>query len=154
MGRLKYSITPEKKEKTARAMGTEHHISPKHALEICNAIRGMRAETAKEYLEEVIALKRPVPFKRHNKKVPHRRGLLGWDAGRYPQKAAKAVLSVLVNATSNAEYRGLDPEGMKISHVSTKQGRTLRGWMPRAMGRATPKDTETVSIEMILTEVS
>jgi large subunit ribosomal protein L22 len=43
---------------------------------------------------------------------------------------------------------------MKISQVSTKQGRTLRGWMPRAMGRATPKDTETVSIEMILTEVS
>lgn len=154
MGRLKYSITPVKKEKTARAMGTEHHISPKHALEICNAIRGMRAETAKGYLKEVIALKRPVPFKRHNKKVPHRRGFVGWDAGRYPQKAAKAVLSVLVNAASNAEYRGLDPEGMKISHISTKQGRTLRGWMPRAMGRATPKDTETVSIEMILTEVS
>ncbi|HNT72422.1 MAG TPA: uL22 family ribosomal protein, partial [Methanothrix sp.] len=39
-------------------MGTEHHISPKHALEICNAIRGMRAEAAKTYLEEVIAKKR------------------------------------------------------------------------------------------------
>jgi len=154
LGRLKYSIIPEKKEKSSRAMGTEHHISPKHALEICNAIRGMRAEAAKTYLEEVIAKKRPVPFKHHNKKVPHRHGLVGWDAGRYPQKAAKAVLGVLVNATSNAEYKGLDPAGMKITHVSTKQGRTLRGWMPRAMGRATPKDTETVSIEMILTEVS
>jgi len=48
-------------------MGTEHHISPKHALEVCSAIRGMKAEVAKEYLEDVIAKKRPVPFKRHNK---------------------------------------------------------------------------------------
>ncbi len=114
----------------------------------------MRAEAAKIYLEDVIALKRPVPFKRYNSKVPHRRGLIGWDAGRYPQKAAKAVLSVLINAASNAEYKGLDPEDMRITHAVTKKGRTIKGWMPRAMGRATPKDTETVSIEMILTEVS
>ncbi len=86
MGRLKYSIIPEKKERSSRAMGTEQHISPKHALEICGAIRGMHAEVAKAYLEDVIAKKRPVPFKHHNKKVPHRRGLVGWDAGKYPRR--------------------------------------------------------------------
>jgi len=136
------------------AMGMELHISPKHSLEICRAINGMRVEEAKAYLKDVIALKRAVPFKHHNMKVGHRRGIKGWDAGRYPQKAAGEVLSVLINAASNAEYKGLDPDDMKIAHIATKTGRTIKGWMPRAMGRATPKNTDTVSIEMILAEVS
>jgi large subunit ribosomal protein L22 len=153
LGRLDYSLTVEK-ERFSKAMSTELHVSPKHALDICRAIKGMRVADARRFLEEVIALKRPVPFKRHNKKIPHRRGLVGWDAGRYPQKAAREVLHLLNDAANNAEYKGLDPEDMRIYHAATKKGRTIRGWMPRAMGRATPKNTETVSIEMILTEVS
>ena len=76
-----------------------------------------------------------------------------WDAGRFPEKAAKAVLIVLDNALANAEYKGMESEKMRIFHAGTKKGRTIRGWMPRAMGRATPKNTETVSVEMVLTEV-
>jgi large subunit ribosomal protein L22 len=78
---------------------------------------------------------------------------VGADAGRYPEKAAKAVLVVLENALANAEYKGMEAEKMRIYHAGTHKGRTIRGWMPRAMGRATPKNTETVSVEMILTEV-
>ena len=113
----------------------------------------MRANLAKTYLEDVIALKRAVPFKRYRRNVAHRHGLVGWDAGRYPQKAAKAVLVVLENALANAEYKGMESDKMRIYHAGTKKGRTIRGWMPRAMGRATPKNTETVSVEMILSEV-
>jgi large subunit ribosomal protein L22 len=152
LGRLNYSLAPA--GRSSRAMGTEFHISPKHAREICKALRGMKVEEAKSFLEDVIALKRAVPFKRYARNVAHRHGLVGADAGRYPQKAAKAVLSVLSNAISNAEYKGMEPDGMKIYHAGTLKGRTIRGWMPRAMGRATPKNTETVSVEMILTEVS
>ncbi len=131
----------------------ELHISPKHAREICRALRGMKADSARAYLEDVIALKRPVPFRRYRRNVAHRHGLVGADAGRYPEKAAKAVLVVLDNALANAEYKGLESEKMRIYHAGTLKGRTIRGWMPRAMGRATPKNTETVSVEMILTEV-
>jgi large subunit ribosomal protein L22 len=134
-------------------MGMELHISPKHAREICRTLRGMRAEKAHAYLEDVIALKRSVPFKRYARNVAHRHDLVGWDAGRYPEKAAKAVLVVLKNALANAEYKGLESEKLRIYHAGTKKGRTIQGWMPRAMGRATPKNTETVSVEMILTEV-
>jgi large subunit ribosomal protein L22 len=134
-------------------MGMELHISPKHAREICRTLRGMKADSARTYLEDVIALKRPVPFKRYRRNVAHRHGLVGADAGRYPEKAAKAVLIVLENALANAEYKGLESEKMRIYHAGTLKGRTIRGWMPRAMGRATPKNTETVSVEMILTEV-
>jgi len=131
----------------------ELHISPKHAREICRTLRGMKADSARSYLEDVIALKRPVPFKRYRRNVAHRHGLVGADAGRYPEKAAKEVLVVLENALANAEYKGLESEKMRIYHAGTLKGRTIRGWMPRAMGRATPKNTETVSVEMILTEV-
>jgi len=134
-------------------MGMELHISPKHAREICRTLRGMRANLARAYLEDVIALKRSIPFKRYRRNVAHRHDLVGWDAGRYPEKAAKAVLIVLDNALANAEYKGMESDKMKIFHAGTLKGRTIRGWMPRAMGRATPKNTETVSVEMVLTEV-
>jgi len=134
-------------------MGMELHISPKHAREICRTLRGMRANLARAYLEDVIALKRAIPFKRFRRNVAHRHGLVGWDAGRYPEKAAKAVLVVLDNALANAEYKGMESDKMRIFHAGTKKGRTIQGWMPRAMGRATPKNTETVSVEMVLTEV-
>ncbi|MCE8423862.1 MAG: 50S ribosomal protein L22, partial [Candidatus Methanoperedens sp.] len=39
---------------------------------------------------------------------------------------------------------------MSIYHVETKKGHTFRGSFPRAQGRATPKNHETVSIQMIL----
>ena len=151
MGRLNYSLTPA--GRSSRAMGMELHISPKHAREICRTVRGMRAKSARAFLEDVIALKRPVPFKRYRRNVAHRHNLVGWDAGRYPEKAAKAVLAVLDNALANAEYKGMEAERMRIFHAGTKKGRTIQGWMPRAMGRATPKNTETVSVEMVLTEV-
>jgi len=131
----------------------ELHISPKAAREICRTLRGMRANLARDYLEDVIALKRAVPFKRYARNVAHKHGLVGSDAGRFPQKAAKAVLVVLDNALANAEYKGMESDKMRILHAGTKKGRTIRGWMPRAMGRATPKNTETVSVEMILSEV-
>jgi len=134
-------------------MGMELHISPKHAREICRTLRGMRANAARAFLEDVIALKRPVRFKRYRRNVAHRHNLVGWDAGRYPEKAARAVLAVLDNALANAEYKGMEAERMRILHAGTKKGRTIQGWMPRAMGRATPKNTETVSVEMVLTEV-
>ena len=151
MGRLNYSLTPA--GRSSRAMGMELHISPKHAREICRALRGMRANLARAYLEDVIALRRPVPFRRYNKNVAHKRGLVGWDAGRYPEKAAREVLKVLDNAIANGEYKGMEPDKLRIYHAGTLTGRTIQGWMPRAMGRATPKNTQTVSVEMVLTEV-
>ena len=85
-------------------------ISPKHCVEICNAIRGMEVTKAKNYLEDVIDMKKSVPFKRHNRQVGHRKGQEGWAAGRYPVKAAEQVLKVLENAEANAEYKGMDTE--------------------------------------------
>lgn len=144
--KLNYSIEPEP-EKTSKAMGKELHISKKHAHEIASTLTGMKLNAARGFLENVVELKQAVPYKRYTRNVPHRKGMC---TGRYPQKAAKEFLKVLKNAESNATYKGLDSENLKITHIATKTGHTFMGQFPRAQGRATPKRHETVSIEMIV----
>ncbi|MFH1322606.1 MAG: 50S ribosomal protein L22 [Methanobacteriota archaeon] len=144
--KLNYSIESNP-EKTSKAIGKELHISRKHAHEISSAIKGMKVNIARGFLENVVLLKQAVPYKRYVKDVPHKRGMC---TGRYPQKAAKEFLKVLLNAQSNARYKGFDSDNLRIKLVNTKKGHTFRGSMPKAQGRATPKNHETVSVEMIL----
>jgi large subunit ribosomal protein L22 len=144
--KLNYSIESNP-EKTSKAIGKELHISRKHAHEISSAIKGMKVNIARGFLKNVVLLKQAVPYKRYVKDVPHKRGMC---TGRYPQKAAKEFLRVLQNAENNARYKGFDPDNLMIKLVNTKKGHTFRGSMPKAQGRATPKNHETVSVEMIL----
>jgi large subunit ribosomal protein L22 len=155
MGRVKFSRKIEidlDPETAVKAMAYELHISPKHAFEVCHAIKGMKVEDAERYLEDVREKKVAIPFKRHKKKVPHRTGLKKWYSGRYPRNATSEILKLIKDAKGNAEYKGLDAEAMKIWHIATKKGRTIKGMQPRAFGRSTPKNTETVTVEIVLRE--
>jgi large subunit ribosomal protein L22 len=151
MAFTKYSVEFDR-EKTARSQGHELHVSPRHCVEICRGLRGKSLAEAKSHLEEITKMKRPVPFKRHSSGVGHRAGLSGWDAGRFPQKAARDILTVLKSAEANAEYKGLDTDRMQIVHSLARRGRVIEGRMPRAMGRATAKNTATVTVEIVLKE--
>ncbi|MCC7553474.1 MAG: 50S ribosomal protein L22 [Methanobacteriaceae archaeon] len=142
----------EDESKIARAMAKSLKISPKHCVEICNAIRGMKVSAAKDYLDDVIEMKKAVPFKRHNKKVGHKKGLKGWPSGRYPVKAAIQILKVLENAEANAEYKGLDNEKLVIEHISSHRSVVIKGVIPRAFGRVTPFNTPTTHIQIVLEE--
>jgi len=135
---------------TSRAIGKELPISPKHSREICSMVRGMEVTYALDILSEVIDLKRPVPFKRYKKYVSPKRGT---GPARYPKKAAKAIKGVIESAVSNAEYKGLDGDSMRIKVIAAHHGRTTQGWLPRAYGRATPFNQQTVNVEVILEEV-
>lgn len=137
---------------TARAMAYELNVSPKHCIEILREIRGKKVTVAKAFLESVIDMKASVPFKRFNRNVGHKRHQTGWDAGRYPVKACGEILNVIKSAESNAEYKGLDTENMRIIHAASKRGHVTRGMMPRAMGRATDWNLETVTVEVVLGE--
>lgn len=135
---------------TAKAIGKELPISPKFSREICGMIRGRNVNDAMRMLGEVIELKRAVPLKRFNKRVSHKPGV---GPGRYPQKAANAILQVLQSAVANAEYKGLETESMVISTISASLGRAQQGFMPRAHGRATQWNQQLVNIEVVLEEV-
>ena len=150
MNMRRYSVKDLNPEKTAKAYGYELRCSPKHSMNIARAIKGMRVPDAKKYLEEVIKMKRAVPFFTHRRKMGHRRGMC---SGAYPQKAARFILRVLENAENNAEYKGLDPNNMIVSHISAYKGRKIEGIMPRAYGRATQKNEQTTNIEIVLEEV-
>ncbi len=135
---------------TAKAIGKELPISPRSSREVCGMIRGKKVNDAVRMLEEVVALKRPVPLKRFKKRVSHKPGV---GPGRYPKKAAGAILEVIQSAMANAEYKGLDSDEMVIATITASRGRVQRGFMPRAQGRATPWNQELVNIEVILEEV-
>jgi large subunit ribosomal protein L22 len=138
----------------AKAKANELNMSPKHSIEIATFIRHQRVNDAIAYLNDVVGLKKAIPFRRFNRNVAHKRGLPGnWDAGRYPVKASKAYIRVLESVKKNAEYIGLDADNLEIIHVSANRGRAQKSFFPRAMGRATPKVRESVNIEVIVREV-
>ena len=145
----KFGYSARIEEPCVRAMGKEMRVSPKHAVEICRAIRGMKLSGAKEYLKKVLERKQPVPFRRHRKKVAHARAV---GAGRYPVKAARAIIEVLENAEANAEYKGLDVDRLRIVHASAQKGITIPGFLPRAFARATPFNKPLTNLEIILRE--
>ena len=139
----------------AKAKANELNMSPKHSIEIATFIRHQHVNDAIAYLNEVIGLKKAIPFRRFNRNVAHKRGLPGdWDAGRYPVKASRAYIRILESVKKNAEYIGLDADNLEIIHVSANRGRAQKSFFPRAMGRATPKVRESVNIEIVVREVS
>jgi large subunit ribosomal protein L22 len=148
MKKMGYSIKVNP-ETTARAIGRELDISPKASVEVTREIRGMMVEDAIKALEEIIAKKRPVSYRRYNKQIGHRKGKK-FGAGRYPQKTAKAILDVIKHAQHNAEYKGLDSDNMRIVHVSASKGMKVEGFMPRAHGRSSPFNHERANIEVVL----
>jgi large subunit ribosomal protein L22 len=135
---------------TARALGKELSISPRHAIEVCRTIKGMPLDDAVEFLEDVIEQKKAVPFKRHVHGLPHRKGK-GMATGRYPQKAARAIIDVLEQARNNAEFKEITGS-LRIVHAAAHRGRAWHSWFQRAHGRSTPKMRETVNVEIIVEE--
>ena len=103
---MPYSRNDIDETKTAKVYGKNMDISPKHSREICNTIKGMKIERAKELLESTIKLETPIPFKRYYKKVGHKKGLSKWFAGRYPVKAS----------TKSIEYKSLVVPEDKLVH--------------------------------------
>lgn len=145
---MPYSLKfPE--EKAARAYGSELRTSWKNAINIARAIQGLPVRDAEKYLEGVIRLEIPVPMVRRNRKIAAKPGV---GKARYPAKSAERTLRVLRNAINNAEYQGLDPDKMVIIHSQAYKGRSLKAFMPRAMGRATKKNEETTNVEIFIQE--
>ncbi|MEM2875647.1 MAG: 50S ribosomal protein L22 [Candidatus Bathyarchaeia archaeon] len=145
-----YSVTNFDPYTMVKASGREVSVSHKASREVCKAIKGMKLEMAKEFLQRIMLKEQAVPFKRYKKKIGHRRGLQKFYAGRYPVKAAKHVMKVLENAEANAEHTGLDIENLYVIHASAYPGVKRRKSIPRAFGRASPYYDTLTHIELVL----
>lgn len=137
--------------KHVRAAVREKSVSHKHAREVAKMIKGLSVEKARDTLQEVIALKRAVPFRRYKNEVGHRSDT-GVMSGRYPRKAATEFLKLLDNLEANAEYKGMDLDRLKIVGANTHRGVLIKRFTPRAMGRATPKNNVLTHIELVAQE--
>lgn len=149
-----YSITGLDPDKTARASGRYLRCHPKPAREVCHALKGMPLEKAKEYLNDVIHFKRAIPYKRFNKHGAHRKDSKKWHSGGYPVKAAYLILTVIQNAESNAEYKGLDIDRIRIKHIAAMPGpvQNKGKFIPRAFSRSSPYYRHLTHVEVVLEE--
>lgn len=155
MPQFNYAFQNYDKTKHVRASIREKDISHKHAREIAVAIKGRSIEKARELLENVISHKEAIPYRRYNNEVAHRSNIRdGFFAGRFPKKAATEFLRILDNLESNAEYKGMDLDRLRIVSVVVHKGTKLKRFQPRAMGRSSPKFDILVHVELVAQEAN
>ncbi|XP_020525440.1 60S ribosomal protein L17 isoform X2 [Amborella trichopoda] len=119
------------------------------------AIRKLPLVKAKRYLEDVLAHKQAIPFRRFcggvgrtaQAKNRHPNG-----QGRWPVKSAKFILNLLKSAESNADVKGLDVDTLFLSHIQVNQAQKQRRRTYRAHGRINPYMSSPCHIELILSE--
>ena len=100
-------------------------VSKKHAIAICDFIKGKTIEQAIEILEKVRIKKIAVPMKGE---LPHRKGNI--ERGRYPVKASLYFIKLLKSLKGNASAHNLEADTIVI-----KLARADKGETPSRMGR-------------------
>ena len=129
----------------ARVKGNDMPISTKHAIEICNFIRGKKLHKSVEYLQKVSELKVAIPYTRMNRGVGHRSGHMG--PGRYPEKAARHIIQLLNSLEANAQNKGLDVNALVIKQIIANKA--AEPWHPGRHRRIKMKRTH---IEIVAEE--
>ena len=130
MARYSYAFQGFDATKHVRASIREKKISHKHARETAKAIKGLTLEKARDYMLSVIAKERAIPFARFKNQVGHRSDP-GMMSGRYPEKTAGEFLKLLDNLESNAEYKGMDMDRLKIINATSHKGVAIKRFIPR-----------------------
>lgn len=87
---------PKKNEAIVRASNIP--MSLKHSKAICKFIKWKTIAKARQDLEEVVKIKKPVPMKGE---IPHRKGKI--MSGRFPQKAARNFIVLLKSLAGNSQ---------------------------------------------------
>ncbi len=70
-----------------------------------------------------------------------------------PRRAGKHLRELLKSAIANAsENHDMDADALMVKNVMVDKGPTLKRFMPRAMGRATPIHRPTSKITLVVAE--
>jgi large subunit ribosomal protein L17e len=152
---IKYSTKPSS-DKSCKARGDSLRVHFKNTRETAMAIKGMSLEQANKYLNDVLAHKAAIPFRRFNG-GPGRKAMAknyNADQVRFPKKSVEVVLGLLQNAESNAVTKGLDVGSLRVTHVSVQQAPKQRRRIYRAHGRINPFMRSPCHVEMVLSEPS
>lgn len=127
----------------AKARLNNSEVSRKVSIEICNMIRFKTTKKAKMILEEIMDMKRAVPYKKFNRAVAHRTGI---GPGRYPVKTVEEILKLVKLAEANAQNKGLSQD-LIIKHMAAN-----KGTMQWHHGRQSRRQMKSAHIEIVVCE--
>ena len=120
-------------------------ISTKNSVEIANMIRNKKTVRAKTMLEEVISMKKAVPYRRFDREVAHKTAI---GPGKYPVAACAEILRLIKGAEANAKNIGLS-SNLYLASIVVNKG--PKQWHPGRQKRRRMKNTH---IQIILKEVN
>ncbi len=140
-----YRYSTEAAANEAKAVGVALPISYKQSYEVAKALRGKTLQKAKRFLEEVIAMKRPVPMTRFNADTGHKHGIA---AGRYAVNTCTHILKLIKGAEANAQFKGLSTANLVVRHIAAQHGPTSYRY-----GRHRRIQAKRAHLEVVLKEV-
>lgn len=112
----KKAVKEEKKivkKDEAVALSWNQPLSLKQGMALARFIKYKKIDEAIKDLDEVIALRKAVPF---SGEIPHRRGKM--MAGRYPVNGAKVFKNILKSLKGNCIANGVELDSAKIYFCS------------------------------------
>ena len=139
-----YTFRNYGQENIARAIGMALPVSFKQSVEICRFIKNKNVNDAKKILQEVIAGKSAVPFRRYNWDLGHKKKI---GPGRYPEKASKYLMKLIESVEANAQFKGLNTSNLVIAHLSAhKSSKSYH------FGRKSRRKMKRTNIEIVVSE--
>ena len=142
--------------KSCKARGSDLRVHFKNMRETAMAIKNMEFNAAKKYLEDVIAMRRCIVFRRFCGGVGRTAQAKNEGStngqGRWPKKSAEMLLNILKNAESNAEVKGLDVDALSVYHIQVNRAIQQRRRTYRAHGRINPYMSSPCHVEVVLSE--
>jgi len=150
----KYAAEPQDAVKAVKARGSNLRVHFKNTRETAGAIRGLTLKRARRYLEDCLAHKDAIPFRRFTGGVGRKAQAVKHKAtqARYPEKSIRFLLDLLQNAESNADIQGLEADTLYVSHIQVNRAPKLRRRTYRAHGRINPFMSSPSHIELILSQ--
>jgi large subunit ribosomal protein L17e len=115
----------------------------------------MLVKKAEQYLNEVLNHTRCVPFTKYEGSTGRTGQAKEWGLtkGRWPEKSVRYVLSLLKNATSNAEAKRLNVDKLVVKSVRVNQAQRGRRRTYRAHGRINAYLSSNCHIELFCEEI-
>jgi ribosomal protein L22 len=111
--------------------GRDVGISTKHAVAVCDFIRGKNVDVALRDLDEVSKMKRAIKMKGE---IPHRKGKM--MSGRYPLNAVKEITRLVKGLKANALNHEIELEKVRLFCMANTAARPQRRFGSRRFKRS------------------
>jgi large subunit ribosomal protein L17e len=119
------------------SQGKDLRVHYKNTYEVGKAIKGMLVKKAQQYLREVLAHTRCIPYTKYDGSMGRTGQAIqfGLTKGRWPEKSVRIVLGLLQNVLANAEVKKVNTDKLAVKRVIVNQAVKGRRRTYRAHGR-------------------